>query len=315
MRRAAVALALAVALAAGRAASQESSRWDWLAPMAPGERTGLLARDESHALAGSSLTHTTAELRDQTRAVDWFPNAHPAAPAPVMQGTDGAGACGFCHLPDGTGRPENASLAGLPADYIERQVAAFADGSRKTPLKLNVPVQMMAATARHVTGAQVHEAAAYFASLRFVPRVKVIEATQASFGLGRYVYTLGSGHEQPIGERIIEGPSDLDAFEKRDPRVPILAYVPPGSIAAGRALVASGGPAGLPCGSCHGEGLRGGIAPPLAGRSPTGLMRQLIAFKAGTRSSGEAAPMRAVAGPLADKDMIALAAYAGSLKP
>ena len=28
-------------------------------------------------------------------------------------------------IPDGAGLPENATLAGLPADYIARQVAAF----------------------------------------------------------------------------------------------------------------------------------------------------------------------------------------------
>jgi cytochrome c553 len=38
-----------------------------------------------------------------------------------------------------------------------------------------------------------------------------------------------------------------------------------------------------------------------------------MAFKAGTRSSEDAAPMRAVAGPLDDRQMVAIAAYAGTL--
>jgi hypothetical protein len=40
-------------------------------------------------------------------------------------------ACGFCHLPNGLGRPENSSLAGLPASYIVQQVADFKSGARK----------------------------------------------------------------------------------------------------------------------------------------------------------------------------------------
>jgi len=40
-----------------------------------------------------------------------------------------------------------------------------------------------------------------------------------------------------------------------------------------------------------------------------------MGFAAGSRSTKDAAPMRAVAGALTLKDMIAAAAYAGSLKP
>jgi cytochrome c553 len=110
-------------------------------------------------------------------------------------------------------------------------------------------------------------------------------------------------------------PIDPERFELRDPHTRFVAYVPPGALAAGMRLAASGGPAGLPCATCHGDGLRGGIAPPLAGRSPTTLMRQLAAFKAGARANAEAAPMRAITASLDDRQMIALAAYAATLKP
>ena len=46
-----------------------------------------------------------------------------------------------------------------------------------------------------------------------------------------------------------------------------------------------------------------------------GLLRQLLGFAAGSRSTAEAAPMRAVTGALRLEDMIAAAAYAGSLAP
>ncbi len=34
-------------------------------------------------------------------------------------------ACGFCHLPNGQGRPENASVAGQPAEYIVQQMRDY----------------------------------------------------------------------------------------------------------------------------------------------------------------------------------------------
>jgi cytochrome c553 len=56
-------------------------------------------------------------------------------------------------------------------------------------------------------------------------------------------------------------------------------------------------------------GLRAvGLVPPIAGRSPTYLLRQLVAFRTG-------APMEPVADQRVLKDMIAVAAYAGSVQP
>jgi cytochrome c553 len=61
--------------------------------------------------------------------------------------------------------------------------------------------------------------------------------------------------------------------------------------------------------------LRGGIAPPLAGRSPTMIARQLMAFHAGTRANAEAEPMRLIAAKLDDRQIIDLSAYVATLKP
>ena len=57
------------------------------------------------------------------------------------------------------------------------------------------------------------------------------------------------------------------------------------------------------------------IGPPLAGRFPTGLFRQLYAFKMGFRNGTQAAFMKPVVQLLDEQDMIALAAYAASLDP
>ena len=40
-------------------------------------------------------------------------------------------ACGYCHTPSGQGRPENASIAGLPASYIAAQLEDFRAGKRR----------------------------------------------------------------------------------------------------------------------------------------------------------------------------------------
>jgi cytochrome c553 len=229
-------------------------------------------------------------------------------------------ACGHCHLPDGSGRPENAHVAGLPAGYIVQQVRDMARGARRSawdgPLP---PSDLMRRVAENVTDAELAEAAAYFAALRPQRRVEVVEServpvTHAERWL--YVRTEGAG-EELLGPRIVEVARDQERHELRDSKNGSIAYVPPGSIARGRELAATGG-AGvtLPCASCHGADLRGvGLIPPIAGRSPTYLLRQLLAFRTGTRSAPAGQPMQAVVARLEIDDMIAVAAYVGSQSP
>lgn len=66
----------------------------------------------------------------------------------------------------------------------------------------------------------------------------------------------------------------------------------------------------------HGAQPRGrSIFAPIAGRSASYILRQLHAFKTGTRSLPAALPVPPVAARLNPADMIAVAAYAASLKP
>ncbi|HSE11049.1 MAG TPA: c-type cytochrome [Rudaea sp.] len=100
--------------------------------------------------------------------------------------------------------------------------------------------------------------------------------------------------------------------------------MPTGSIARGRALATAGraqdappgaAPATLPCISCHGVDLHGlGDAPPLAGRSPSYLVRQLYDFKTGARNGSMAVLMKPVTGKLSTAQMTDLAAYLASLE-
>ena len=50
----------------------------------------------------------------------------------VRGGTPEVLACGSCHRADGSGGPENAKIAGLPAVYIVQQMADFKSGARTT---------------------------------------------------------------------------------------------------------------------------------------------------------------------------------------
>jgi cytochrome c553 len=70
------------------------------------------------------------------------------------------------------------------------------------------------------------------------------------------------------------------------------------------------------CSTCHLATLKGtDKIPPIAGRSPTYLLRQLLAFRNGTRSGEAAQQMSTTVEKLELVDMIALAAYVGSLYP
>ena len=60
-------------------------------------------------------------------------------------------ACGFCHRADGPGGPENASLAGLSADYIVQQMADFKSGARKTSVPERAPPALMIQVAKAAT--------------------------------------------------------------------------------------------------------------------------------------------------------------------
>ena len=115
----------------------------------------------------------------------------------------------------------------------------------------------------------------------------------------------------------IELPQDEAAAEARNPRVGFVAHVPPGSIEKGKALVMTGGGGKtIQCTICHGPALHGiGEVPAIANRSPMYVYRQLNDMQAGMRKGTAMALMQAVVAKLDSEDMIALAAYLGSLDP
>jgi len=269
-----------------------------------------------HTLAGSTLHPTGDQLETMADAVDWYPGDHPAAPDAVMHGSGKASACGYCHLPNGAGRPENASLAGLDAAYIRRSVHAYVSGTRGSSDPTFLAFQLMRQTALAANDADIDAAAAYFSRLPRHAFGRVIEAASIPAPVGdAMVYRPDpSGRRAALGQRLIEMPDDFGRFKARDSRLGYTAYVPPGAIAKGANLATGMAPGGPPaCAACHGWDYNGTtIAPPLAGRSPTYLARQLVNYRSGARHDDQAAAMHAVAAHLTDQDVIALAAYMAS---
>jgi len=291
---------------------------DWAFPGLPAAaRAGSASESPPLRVPGSSVTYKVSDLHHMSAAPDWFPDEHPPAPPGILAARSAdVWACGFCHLPNGNGRPENAVLAGLPAAYIRAEIAAFRSGERRSANPDWPPTRHMIEVAQNATDDEIEAAANYFSSGKFTSRVTVTEAPEVPKieSLG-FIWHQIPGQKEPIGKRIVEMPVDAEDFEKRDPHAVFVADVPPGSLSSGRRL-AEGQGERPPCASCHGEGLRGGgdaVGPPLAGRSPTYLFRQLYGFKLGVRSNAGAEPMRVLARTLSEDEMIALAAYAASL--
>ncbi len=291
----------------------------WAFPGSPTDST-LADSTRLHRVPNSGARFTLPQVVDRFAPPDWHPSGHPPMPDVVAHGrSPNLFACAYCHLPNGMGRPENATLAGLPEDYIVAQLAAFRSSARRNPSPGWVPGNSMHAVATNATEAEVAAAARYFSGLRFTPRARVIEAARVPrTRQAGFVYALipGTGTE-PIGSRIVKGPRDFERHELRDDGMTYVAYVPPGSIKRGRSIARTGANGlVIACVTCHGATLAGiALVPPLAGRYPTYLVRQLLAFKTGARSTPASQPMQAVVARLSVEDMIAVAAYAATLAP
>lgn len=269
---------------------------------------------------GSTVEMTQAQLRDLFNPPDWHPDNHPAMPEVVAHGRrPDVRACGFCHLPNGQGRPENAGLAGLPAAYIEQQMADYRAGRRKSSEPRMGPPALMLTIGKAATAEESAAAAAYFASFPYKKWIRVVEQnmvpkTRAQGGM--LIVEEGGGME-PIGQRIIETPENLEQTELRDSASGFIAYVPVGSIKRGQALVTTGGNGRtVACVTCHGADLKGlGPVPPLAGRSPSYTVRQLWDMKQGNRAGLWSPLMKAAIEKLTIEDLVAIAAYTSSREP
>lgn len=273
---------------------------------------------EKITVPGSKQTFTRGQFDGLNWVPDWFPNEHAAMPPIVASGRKpGIGACAYCHLPTGDGREENASINGLPKGYFISQVHQFKDGTRGVGVK--GPTAIMVSLSKLLTDEEIEAAAAYFAGQPHRSATKVVESKTSpkARAAGNVYFALPGKESEPLGARVMEMTSEDARFELRDNHTPYTAYVPVGSIKAGDKLAHKWGPDGsLACTTCHGKDLKGvGDVPPLAGRSPTYIARQLIDFQNGSRGGPQAAPMAMVTQSMKNDDIVALSAYIASRKP
>ncbi len=283
---------------------------------------------------GSTTAFTAAQVSDMFRPPDWHSADHPPMPEIVSRGrAPDVFACGYCHLPNGQGRPENSSLAGLPEAYIVQQLADFKSGLRKSSEPRHAPTSAMIAYETKANQKEIQAAAEYFSALKPRPWIRVVETdtvprthvsgwmlvaddlTKNDSANDNPTKNNGGGTE-PIGTRIVETPENLERTELRDDHSGFIAYVPVGSIRKGEALVSGNSSKTLQCATCHGRDLKGkGKAPRLAGRSPSYLVRQLYDIQHGARAGVAVRQMKPAIAGLTVDDMAAIAAYIGSLNP
>lgn len=274
-----------------------------------------------HSLPGSDRMFRLDEARNQFGPADWYPQDHPDMPSIVAVGREPAGimACSLCHYPNGQGKPENASVAGLDPNYFIQQIEDMRAGLRGSANQEKANTNLMIAYAVNMTDEEVRQAAEYFSSIEWRQWIEVVETDMVPLTYlrgGLHIpYEGDEAGEEPIGQRIIEMPVDPEGTELwRDPRSGFRALVPVGAISAGEELASTGGDKTIACSICHGDQLQGlGQVPPLRGRSLSYLARQLFDFQQGTRQGAWSPLMDAVVEKLTGEDIINLTAYLGSL--
>ena len=296
--------------------------WAYTPPPPPGgpPPPSSLPADDSAVLRmpGTERTLTRGQVRGVEEIPDWHPEEHRGSiPVVVRVGRfkENVRACGFCHLADGTGRPENASVNGLHPAYFIQQIEDYKNGLRRSadPRKNNT--NNMILYAKNATAEEVRAAAQYFAEQPYPKRIKVVESRtapkiQLQGGMHMAIVGEGAGVE-PIGDHIVEVPDDAVRAEARDTHMGYTAYVPVGSINKGKALASR-----HQCATCHGPNLDGlGPVPPLAGRSPSYTMRQMFDMKVGTRRGPWSELMKPIVDKMTVEDLLNLAAFTASLEP
>jgi cytochrome c553 len=262
---------------------------------------------------------TRQQVGNRFNVGDWFPNDHPKLPYVVQYGkAPDVWACGLCHLVNGKGRPENASVSGLPASYFLQQLSDFRNDLRKSADPRKTNTNLMATIAKGMSEDEMKAAAEYFAQIPWnTPWIKVVESPTVpkARSAGGMWMSLENNENEPLGNRIMEMPVNNELVELRDYRSEgsFVAYVPPGSIKKGETLANSGAKL-TRCSVCHGSDLQGlGPVPGIAGRSPSYIARQLHDMQRGDRKGPWVTLMQPVLSSMTDDDILNVTAYASSL--
>jgi cytochrome c553 len=299
--------------------------WAWgvmppAPPPQPGAAPAQPPADDGAVLhiEGSNVGLTRTQLRGIPTIPDWHPEDHGPMPDIVSKGRMPAvRACGFCHLPNGRGRPENAAPAGLSVSYITQQMQDFKNGLRRSSDPRKGNVNTMAGFGKESTPEEVKAAAEYFAALPIPQgwvKVKEVSMVPKTKIQGNVYFELEGAQagKEPIGNRIIEVPEHgQERFEMRDAHAGYIAYVPVGAVKKGEALANK-----LQCSVCHGANLEGiGPVPSLAGRSPSYMARQLFDFQTGARQGLWSGLMKPIVAKMTAEDLVNITAYIASKNP
>jgi cytochrome c553 len=301
-----------------RMGAQSAAEWHlpdipWAFPIRDKVPPVLDERKGPQHIPGSTKSYTQDQIDDFRNPPDWFPDEHAPMPKVVAHGNGGSAlGCISCHLGSGLGHPESANLAGVSAAYIVRQLSDFKAGNRMG--------EAMNDMTKDLSDEDARQAAEWFAALKpkvWQPVVETDRVPKTFVNVHLMRMPLPGAGDEPIGNRIIELPQDISRAESRDPHSGFIAYVPKGSLAKGQEFVTTGGGGKtIQCAICHGPSLNGlGEVPAIAGHSPMYLFRQLYYFKDGSRHGSMGALMRGVVAQMSQDDMVAIAAYVGSLEP
>src|SRR5436190_10400064 len=243
-------IALALVVAAGVVAAQQSGSnsvpppWAFgfatpltpgaAAPPPPAAPAALPAPDTTmHKLPGSQFSFMLNQIRDQYGPADWFPGDHPQMPEVVAHGKKDqmVAACSLCHYPNGKGRPENASVVGLPYSYFVQTMMDFKNDKRgKSADGRKANTVRMAGFAKNMTDDEIKAAAQYFSSMKWTPWIRVVEADMVpKTHINGGMFIAEETGKEPIGQRIIEAPEKAEDTEAmRNPHSGFIAYVPTG---------------------------------------------------------------------------------------
>src|SRR4030095_3530368 len=118
--------------------------WAYPPPPPPGgpPAPSALPADDNAVVSipGTTKTFTRGQLRAQKETMDWHPEDRQGTIPDIARfGKQGVRQCTLCHLPDGSGRPENAPISSYNPTYFMQQMQDFRDGLRKSadPRKAN----------------------------------------------------------------------------------------------------------------------------------------------------------------------------------
>lgn len=251
---------------------------------------------------------------------DWFPDSHPTPPSVILHGAKNAAPCADCHMVNGQGAVGIPDIAGLRAAYLSEQLEAFRSGARRSAQTGRLATEAMIGVAKAWGEPDLKAAVAYYAALPRRTPVKIVVTDAAPpmrterFG---WTYTDPTGgKDRALDGAVAETPQSVGRVFMRDLSNRQIVYVSRSTLTLGETLVHTGGNGGQPCTLCHGADLRGtAIAPPLAGRDPSYLARQLWDIRSGARSGASVAAMQGPARGLAPRDITAVAAYLASRQP